>query len=478
MSTPSQLIHSFALSFKEGVSLSQPTESRVILRASFVDVPLEQPSPGVLAALQILSSASATEEQLADLARQYDGDLGPPRILYYLQRLARLGLICYTVNWNGIKLATLVPLSPVYQLTMINPDENEAYLLSRFAYLRQEDGQFVLESPLGYAKVVLHDWKATALLHTLTRPHRLSELSAEFQDISQETISMFVSLLLSGQAVSAVSDEEQSEQKQILAQWDFHDLLFHTRSRLGRHTNAYGGTYRFLGRIEPLTAVKSPPSDEVVSLYQPDIEALKAEDVPFTQVLEERQSWRTYGNHPITVEQLGEFLYRTARIRSCPEARPGEYERSNRPYPNGGACYELELYVVVNTCQGLPAGLYYYGPKEHLLYKLSGQTREVEALLAGAYQAAAQEDQPQVLIILTARFQRVSWKYASIAYALILKHVGVLYQTMYLVATAMGLAPCALGGGNSDLFASAAGTNYCAETSVGEFLLGSMVGKG
>jgi SagB-type dehydrogenase family enzyme len=67
----------------------------------------------------------------------------------------------------------------------------------------------------------------------------------------------------------------------------------------------------------------------------------------------------------------------------------------------------------------------------------------------------------------------VSWKYQSVAYALILKEVGALYQTMYLVATAMNLAPCALGGGNSDLFAKAINTNYYAETSVGEFILGS-----
>ena len=60
------------------------------------------------------------------------------------------------------------------------------------------------------------------------------------------------------------------------------------------------------------------------------------------------------------------------------------------------------------------------------------------------------------------------------AYATTLKNVGVLYQTMYLVATAMGLAPCALGCGDSDAFARAAGADYYAEPSVGEFLLGSM----
>jgi len=58
-------------------------------------------------------------------------------------------------------------------------------------------------------------------------------------------------------------------------------------------------------------------------------------------------------------------------------------------------------------------------------------------------------------------------------YALILKDAGVLTQTMYLVAEAMGLAACALGAGNADLFAQAAGVDYYAESSVGELMLGS-----
>jgi hypothetical protein len=52
----------------------------------------------------------------------------------------------------------------------------------------------------------------------------------------------------------------------------------------------------------------------------------------------------------------------------------------------------------------------------------------------------------QVLIVLTARVgDRL--KYQSIAYALVLKHVGVVLQTMYLSATAMRLAPRAVGTG-------------------------------
>ena len=59
-----------------------------------------------------------------------------------------------------------------------------------------------------------------------------------------------------------------------------------------------------------------------------------------------------------------------------------------------------------------------------------------------------------------ARFPRLAWKYESIAYALTLKDVGMDFQTMYLAATAMGLAPCAVGRGDADRFFRAAGTDY------------------
>jgi SagB-type dehydrogenase family enzyme len=97
----------------------------------------------------------------------------------------------------------------------------------------------------------------------------------------------------------------------------------------------------------------------------------------------------------------------------------------------------------------------------------------VNALLREGASVLQQKELPQVLLTIAARFSRVAWKYESIAYALILKNLGVLYQTMYLVAESMGLAACALGGGNADLFAAAAGVDYYAESSVGELVLGS-----
>jgi len=128
----------------------------------------------------------------------------------------------------------------------------------------------------------------------------------------------------------------------------------------------------------------------------------------------------------------------------------------------------------VQRCSGLDPGFYCYDPERHALRPRSPSHDDTVALLADAGLATAiPQEQIQVLIIIAARFQRVAWKYASIAYSLVLKDVGVLYDTMYMAATAMGLAPCAVGCGNADRFAAAAGLDYYAATSVGEFLLGS-----
>jgi SagB-type dehydrogenase family enzyme len=232
--------------------------------------------------------------------------------------------------------------------------------------------------------------------------------------------------------------------------------------------------------MDPLPAVKPVTTGDVINLCQPDLNALQQNDSPMAEVMERRCSIREYGAEPISIEQLGEFLYRVARVR---DRWTDEYvtphgsvrmEISSRPYPTGGALYALEVYVVVQSCRGLDPGLYHYDPLGHRLGRVSRWTDEVEKLSLSASAAMGPMNCGlQVLLIMAARFQRVTWKYETLAYNVILKDVGVLMQNMYLAATAMDLAPCAIGSGNSDLFSRAIGSDYYAETSVGEFALGS-----
>jgi SagB-type dehydrogenase family enzyme len=186
---------------------------------------------------------------------------------------------------------------------------------------------------------------------------------------------------------------------------------------------------------------------------------------------------------PLTAAQLGEFLYRVAAVRdrlqydAYTPAGVIPLDATVRTYPSGGALYPLEIYPVVQACAGLDSGLYHYDPGGHRLERLTPDQRFVQGLIEHAAAAAGLSGSAvQILLVITARFQRVAWKYESLAYSLILKDLGGLMQSMYLAATAMGLAPCALGAGDSDLFAQAAGIDYYAEGSVGEFLLGSRAG--
>ena len=194
--------------------------------------------------------------------------------------------------------------------------------------------------------------------------------------------------------------------------------------------------------------------------------------------MEGRRSVRAHGAEPVTADELGDLLYRTARVRALvtpgdQEPREGRDPRlSDRPYPGGGACYELELYVTVGRCAGLARGVYHYDPFGHRLEPVDADAAVVDGLLSDAAERATMDAAPQVLITLTARFRRISWKYEGLAYATVLKDVGVLFQSLYLVCTAMRLAPCALGAVRADATARALRTDWLLEPTVGQFILG------
>jgi oxazoline/thiazoline dehydrogenase len=466
-----------AVRLRPGVTLIEAPagDGSVMLGIGTRQVPLHGRSPGLLAALRALASDWATVDALCDVTAASDGAAALPRLYHDLQHWAERGLLHCSVLIEGKPLVTVVPMARGFRFRL-DVSADARFRLSRFAYLRREGDDQVLESPLSSARALLHGPPAAALIAALTQPRSCADLACLGHGSRAATDQAFLAVLAGAGFVVQSSDAEAPSEEGALAAWEFHDLLFHARARAGRHDYPIGPTFRFLGEIAPPPAVKPLAPGPIIPLERPDLEGLVSSDPPFSSVVEARRSIREYGSAPIDLRQLGEFLYRVARIRSVigPDPTHGQpYEISDRPYPSGGAMYELELYPAVNACTGLAPGLYYYDPLGHRLVRLADRDSRVEALLRDASLAANLAGEPQVLITVAARFGRPSWKYSGIAYALTLKNVGVLYQTMYLVATAMGLAPCALGAGNSQLFADAAGPDAFAEPAVGEFLLGS-----
>ncbi len=464
----------YVLSFAEGVTIDRPSANRAVIQTPLTNraYSFGSLSPGLRKVIDALSSAGATEDELTGLIEELDGVTGLAPLYYYLLTFAECRILSYTISYGDRRLATLAPSSIFFRFSPAPVDPHSKYTLSRFAYIHREQEDLILESPLAHGKITLLSWEGAAVAVELAKAQTVGSLCGLLPGVSRETVSLLLEMLLGACFVSELNPEEPyTGESEVLTQWDFHDLLFHARSRLGRHANPYGGTYRFRNKIRPLPAVKQFYADEIIDLYRPDMSLLERDDIPFARVLEGRRSIREYGERLVTARELGEFLYRSARIK---ELRMTDLQDvSKRPYPGGGAIYELELYLNLRCCASIPPGLYHYCPKDHRLEKICGLTEAVDALLRNAALSAGLAETPHILITIAARFQRLSWKYESMAYSVLLKNVGVLYQTMYLVATAMDLAPCALGGGDSDLFARAAGLDYYAETSVGEFLLGS-----
>jgi oxazoline/thiazoline dehydrogenase len=360
-----------------------------------------------------------------------------------------------------------------FDLTSSIP-QSEFWKISRFSYMHVENDQMIIRNPLSTCYLVVYDVKILNLFHLFQHPVTNAEIYAEIPELQKSVFDLFVK----AEIVAPCNDKKicLEDIDDTKRQWAFHDLVFHSLSRLGRTEKDIGGSYRFNNIIAPQPAIKENIwKENSISLPKPDMHSLIQHDYPFTQVLESRTSIRKYSILPLSIDQLGEFLFRAVRTR---------YEYSNafgdfisKPYPGGGANYETEFYLTINACAGIPRGLYYYDAKEHIISLVSSPNIEMENLLNDAHLATAGQGFPQVLITMANRFNRFNWKYSSMSYAAQLKNIGVIYQTLYLVATSMGIGGCGLGTGNSERFSKITGLNYLEEGSLGEFMIGRPFGN-
>jgi SagB-type dehydrogenase family enzyme len=401
-----------------------------------------------------------------------------------VRRLARLGLLEYAVGRSsgGKDLVVIEPQVPDYWPQTPQLRDADVLVLSRFAYLRRRANDIVLESPRAGALFRTCDPKVAASLAMLSTPQQIRHLRLQAGFPGAKTLGLLVDSHILFK-ISAARDQglRSTEGDDNLVLWDFHDLVFHARSTEGRHANPLGGAYPYVGVSEPPPAVRPPWQGDKIDLHQ-FLDSESAARSPAVKLLRERHSVRSFDDErPITLAELSQFLDRTARVQrewsSKLDVGAGGDDGPTlaytaRPYPSGGSSYELELYLAVDKCEGLARGFYHYDASAHALVLIPVRANQLDAQLKAAEMAMGASAVPQVLITMAARFGRISWKYSSIAYALVLKDVGVLMQTFYLMATDMGLGGCAIGSTNIELFAKMTGLEFYVEGAVGQFALG------
>ncbi|KKC04167.1 SagB family peptide dehydrogenase [Mycobacterium nebraskense] len=410
---------------------------------------------GQLQALKTLNVGAATVAELSRLENA--SDMGA-----LLDRLVAGGWLTVTLREEEKDLYSIRPFG---QPAPRPAAPSQSIVMSKFAVLHRDSDGFILEHPLAWCDLCIHDPR---LLVLLDGP------STRVSDLPIAVTSQFVEDLR-WCGILVARGEEDSRFGTV--SWSAPDLWFHRRSTLGERTvtwEHFGPTKWAKGRFPQPRARRANYPGEPIALPVPDLTAKRSQDPSLTAVMEDRVSTRAFDDgHPISVEQLAELLYRTARTRSTQPVGEGE-ELLSRPYPSGGGLYELELYPVVRNVAGLEPGMYHYDSFDHVLRPVAAaDARAVSQLLKPASATLAGGAEPQVLVVMAARSGRIMWTYEQISYAAILKNVGVLMQTIYLAATAMGLGACAQGFSDTAAFVAATGVNELQECSVGSIIVGS-----
>ena len=398
-----------------------------------------------------------------------------------VRQLARHGLLEYRLgSRNDEDQVIIEPQVADYWPRTPRLGDTDFLVLSRFAYLRRRGNELVLESPRADALFKICDPKIATAIAVLSTPQQIKQLRRQDSFPGVELLALLVDCQIVFK-VDAVGNRglRSAEGDESLIFWDFHDLLFHARSTEGRHANPTGGLYPYAGMIAPPPAVRPPWPGQKIDLRKPSARH-SAPPSPAANLLRQRHSTRIFDDQrPITLAELACFLDGTARVQArwthkldLGNRHDPVIDYARRPYPSGGGSWELELYLCVDKCEGLARGFYHYDAGAHALVQIVVPAQELDGVLTAAKFAMDAPAVPQILITIAARFGRISWKYSSLAYALILKDVGVLIQTLYLMATDIGLGACAIGSVNINLFARMTGIEFHVEGPVGQIAIG------
>ena len=172
---------------------------------------------------------------------------------------------------------------------------------------------------------------------------------------------------------------------------------------------------------------------KIITLPKPKVTGT----VSLEETIKKRRSRRSFLAKPLTLELVSQLLWAAQGITD---------ERTGfRASPSGGACYPLDLYLVVgkNGVERLEAGVYHYIVSNHSLeMHLRGDKRRVLALASLGQMFIARAP---ISIVTTAEYSRITRVYGQrgVRYAHI--EVGHVGENLYLQAEALGLGTVAIG---------------------------------
>jgi len=433
--------------------LSLPADARIVQAAnSCVDAAglrgrlrIDFGSPRIASILSRTDSHDISESEIHVLAAAAGGSPLERIAAEGLAALKRIQALAYDVRWEQDVLLRILPLtSRIYPDTEIQMQSDLPRLRSD-AYLQVAPQGLRVLAPLAAAEVVIESRFAADLVAGLCR--------ASVHQAAMNPVWSLLHHVLGRTGHLARTGET--------ADWAFPDLLFHASSRVGSIWAHFGK------RLRPTPLPGPPPLPDAGRAIDLSVPESVLAGPSLREILQRRRSNRRPGTRPLTLAQIAEFLSLSAR-----PIRDSRTDTLRYPYPSGGGIYGYGIYAAIRRCDGLEPGVYRYAAVDHKLERCDAQAAQAAALVAyGGAALGLGGEMPDALLIVTAGIRDFTARYDGIAYRLALLGAGCLIQNMYLAATSLGLAGCAVGGGNPALFAAASGADAMREPSIAEFAL-------
>jgi SagB-type dehydrogenase family enzyme len=193
-----------------------------------------------------------------------------------------------------------------------------------------------------------------------------------------------------------------------------------------------------------------PEGAEVINL--PAGKDLKLDKLDFINLVEKRETFRSYTDEALTLQELAYLLWGTQGVKSILAEKPV----TKRTVPSAGSRHAFETYLLINRVEGLKPGLYRYLALDHQLVRLPAP-QDICDVLTEACQNQPHVKNSAVTFFWSAVQVRMVWRYRQRGYRFLFLDAGHVCQNLYLLAEAIGCGVCAIAAYDDDLVNTALG---------------------
>jgi SagB-type dehydrogenase family enzyme len=152
------------------------------------------------------------------------------------------------------------------------------------------------------------------------------------------------------------------------------------------------------------------------------------------EALRKRRSVRDYADEPLKLKEVSQLLWAAQGVTG---------PNGERTAASAGALYPLEVYVAAGNVVEIPAGVYKYQPRQHVL------TRIVSGDVRGALAAAALSQnyvkESAADIVIAAVYERITRTYGIRGEIYVHQETGHAAQNIQLQAVALELGTVVIG---------------------------------